>query len=183
MRLFLAIELPDAVRKALSDLASRLKNDASLTGCSWVRAQNLHVTLKFFGEVPDTRVSEICEALKPLGGKPMMLRTSRLELLPPRGPVRVIAAGLEGDLLPLEELHAEIETRCARIGFPSEGRRFRPHITLARARRALPPSIRQHLAAFATDPPAAFNVDHIVLMESRLNPDAAHYIPLARIPL
>jgi 2'-5' RNA ligase len=63
MRLFVAIELPDAVRKALGDLSSRLKDDAGLTGRSWVRAENLHLTLKFFGEVPETTLPAICESL------------------------------------------------------------------------------------------------------------------------
>jgi 2'-5' RNA ligase len=185
MRLFLAIELSDAVRRWSAERSTHLRKQRELSHCSWVRAENLHVTLKFFGEVPDTKAAEICDALKGLEHPAIELTPSEPELLPPRGPVRVIAIGLAGNLDALNELHQEIESRCKTIGFPAEARRFRPHITLARARRPLPPLVRQPLQNVMTNSrdPEGLTVTEFVLMESRLKPDAAQYVPLARFPL
>jgi 2'-5' RNA ligase len=186
MRLFLAIDLPDAVRKALGDLSARLKDDADLTGCSWVRADNLHITLKFFGEVPEATMPAICQSLNQVRlDASIRLKASRMELLPPHGPVRVIAAGLEGDRWRLEELHGQIEKRCADVGFPPEARKFRPHVTLARARRPLPPRTRHEIEQRTEGllPSQELIVSEFVLMESRLKTDAAQYIPLARFKL
>ncbi|HSZ57492.1 MAG TPA: RNA 2',3'-cyclic phosphodiesterase [Tepidisphaeraceae bacterium] len=186
MRLFLAIELPDAIRRGLADISSRLRTAPDLSGCSWVRTENLHVTLKFFGEVPEATLPAICESLNQvrLDGS-IRLKASRMELLPPHGPVRVIAAGLEGDRWRLEELHGQIEKRCADVGFPPEARKFRPHVTLARARRPLSPGVRGEIEERTAEllPLEELVVNDFVLMESRLKPDAAQYIPLARFKL
>jgi 2'-5' RNA ligase len=185
MRLFLAIELSEELRRWSAELSTQLRRQRELSDCSWVRTENLHVTLKFFGEVPDTKAAEICDALKGLDHPAFELKPSGLELLPPRGPVRVIALGLTGDLDTLNELHQELEIRCKSIGFPAEARRFRPHVTLARARRPLPPRVRKQLQNVAIDsrPLEGLTIGQIVLMESRLKPDAAQYAPLAHFPL
>jgi 2'-5' RNA ligase len=186
MRLFLAIELSGCVRDALAEVSRRLKCEADLASCSWVRTENLHVTLKFFGELPETDVPTICTALGDVVlGRSIALRPSRMELLPSRGPVRVIAAGLNGERDRLDELHGQIEAACVPLGFPPERRKFRPHVTLARARRPLPGGVRRKIEQWTKDllPEVGLEVEQFVLMESQLKPDAAHYIPLARFPI
>ena len=196
MRLFLAIELPQAVRTRLAELprhwqaiwGERLlgRSPRPYPACSWVREQNLHVTLRFLGPVGDERVSEVCTSLEKVP-KPgaLSLQPDRLELLPPRGPVRVIAVGFGGDLSELEELHGSIEAACGAIGFAPEGRKYRPHVTLARTRAPLHGSVRLALADAESDylPAPQMRVEAFVLMESRLYREAAEYIPLARFPL
>src|SRR4051812_34186986 len=109
MRMFVAIELSDAGRAHLANLSARAH--ALMPGCSWVRPENLHVTMKFLGEVPEPRVGEICTALGGVTARgPIPLRASHAEYFPPRNPVRVIAAGLTGDVERLRTVHHEIES-------------------------------------------------------------------------
>ena len=191
--MFLAIELSDQLRKQLAALSQHWQDTwgERLLGnsprpyprCSWVRPQNLHVTLKFLGEVEESRVAEVCSALAQVRLRGVLqLQADRIELLPPRGPVRVIAVGLGGDIIPLDELHKSIESECKAIGFPPEGRKYRAHVTLARARVPLHAVVRPTLVEAASShlPAVPMQVREFVLMESRLHRDAAEYIPLAR---
>lgn len=196
MRLFLAIELSEQARKQLAALSQlwqdtwgeRLlgKSPRPYPRCSWVRPQNLHVTLKFLGEVEESRVARVCLALEQVRMPGVLqLQPDRIELLPPRGPVRVIAVGLGGDIIPLKELHKSIQWECKAIGFPPEGRKYRPHVTLARARVPLHAVARPTLVEAASShlPAAPMQAREFVLMESRLHRDAAEYIPLAHFGL
>jgi 2'-5' RNA ligase len=196
MRLFTAIELPASVRNHLAGLARAWAENwnEELLGLShneyprvsWVRPENLHVTLKFLGEVPEPDVPRVCEALSDCAfSEPMRLNVDHIECLPPRGPVRVIAAGVGGDVGRLILLHREIEDACGKIGFAPESREYRPHITLARAKVPLPRHVRESLSAAGGRhvPVPAFDVREFVLMESRLRPQGAEYLPVARFPL
>lgn len=195
MRLFLAIELPDPVRLKLAGLCRQWKENwgddllglgADYPKPSWVRPENLHVTVKFLGEVADSELPKLCDALRTVPSTgPMKLWPDRIECLPPNGPVRVICAGLMGDLDRFSDLHRKIEQRCETIGFPSERRRFRPHITLARLKDWLPSYTRKALADTSAGPLPApeFNASEFVLMQSLLHQSGAQYVRLARFPL
>ena len=152
---------------------------------SWVRAENLHVTLKFLGEVPEPQVPRICDALKTVPANAMRLQPDRVECLPERGAVRVISAGVGGELERVCDLFDGIERACEPLGFAGERRKYRPHITLARLRSFLPPHTRRSLADAGSKhlPAPEFVVGEFVIMQSRLHPKGAQYIPLARFPL
>lgn len=183
MRLFTAIEIPDAVRDTLMEAARPLKG--ACPEASWVRAENLHVTLKFLGEVPESQVTDVCNSLERVS----MTGTARvavggLEFFPPRGPVRVIVLGLNGEVELIHRIFGEIDRTTAESGFPSEARPFVPHITLARARRTLQGSVRQTLPPllrWAGSPPA-FEVSSFSLIESKLGPGGPQYLRLATFP-
>jgi 2'-5' RNA ligase len=186
MRLFTAVELPQGVRDHLAALGRRLRA-AGGHGIKLVDPDSLHVTLKFLGDVADGRVAELSGALAGIvpAGAIGPLIADRAELLPPRGPVRVIAAGLGGDGGAVRRLFESIEGRCAELGFPAEKRDYRPHVTLARSRVPLPGSSREHitdvLAAGLPGPP--FTVTHFTLFRSDLKPTGPQYTALARFPL
>src|SRR5205085_1324803 len=115
MRLFTALELPDLVRDHLSGIV-RGANDkwyghhGSHSGLRWTKPQNLHVTLKFLGTIDDAVVPRLIEALGEAGrGEPMTLACVGLLLLPPRGPVRIVAATLGGDVGRLSQLYESVE--------------------------------------------------------------------------
>src|SRR5690349_8452699 len=101
MRLFIAITLSEAVRRCLSQLCAELKTKLvdEPRSLSWVKAESLHVTMKFLGEVPESAVPDLCAALSavPKCG-PLSLRACALHCLPRHRPPRVIAAGLNGQL-------------------------------------------------------------------------------------
>jgi 2'-5' RNA ligase len=191
MRLFLAIELPDDVRAHLSGWCDqgvslfnryleRRQIGARLAG---VPPANLHVTLKFLGQVDESAVPELCQALGGVdAGRAAPLRAGHAELLPPRGPVRVVAAGLDGDVGRLARLHREVEEACAACGVPPERRAFLPHITLARAREPVPRERRERLTESLEPyfPGPNFAAEGFTLFESRLGGGPPTYVPLAR---
>jgi 2'-5' RNA ligase len=184
VRLFIAVELPDPVRQHLRDVQSALRPDAPRA--SWTRPDNLHLTLKFLGEVRDQQFPSLADSLSRVSVDGNAdLYAAAVECFPERGPVRIVAAALEGTLGPLKALHAAIEQRCAFLGFEREARSYRPHVTLARARPTLPPAVRERLtgATTATWPGPTFVVPEFVLMESRLKPSGAEYLVAARFPL
>jgi 2'-5' RNA ligase len=196
MRLFTAIELPAPVRNHLAGLAREWADNwgEELLGlsnedyprASWVRPENLHVTLKFLGEVPEPDVPKVCDALSGcVSPGAMRLNADRVECLPPRGPVRVIAASVGGDVGRLALLHQEIERACDKVGFAPERREYRPHITLGRAKVPLPRHVREGLAAAGAGhfPGPEFEAREFVLMESRLRREGAEYVPAARFAL
>ena len=183
MRLFTAIELPEPVREVLMEAARPLKG--ACPGASWVRTENLHVTLKFLGEVPEPQVTDVCNSLKRVS----VTGTARVavggvEFFPPRGPVRVIVLGLNGEVELIHQIFGEIDRTTAVIGFPSEGRPFVPHITLARARRTLHGTARKTLPPLLrwAGPPPAFEVTSFSLIESKLGSGGPQYLRLASFP-
>jgi len=184
MRLFIAIELSEGVRAALVRVRDELKTKwvSEREGVSWVKAENLHITMKFLGQVQETRVKDVCDALGSLGsGGAVELAGAKILCLPPRGPVRVIAAGLEGELERLSIVQREIEERCAELGFQKEGRRFLPHVTLARVKGRLHVKARDIEAwADALFPTPRMVAREFVLMESRLKPTGAEYVSVGR---
>lgn len=183
MRLFTAIELPDSVRHVLVESARPLK--AACPQASWVRTENLHVTLKFLGEVPEAQVTSVCDALKRVSVMgAARVHVEGLELFPRRGPVRVIALGLNGEIELIHQIFHEIDRTTAEIGFPSENRPFVPHITLARARRTIHGSARKTLPELLkwNGTPPAFEVTSFSLIESKLKPGGPEYLRLATFP-
>jgi 2'-5' RNA ligase len=179
MRLFTAIELPDLVRRHLAEqIVPGLVAD-SLTS---VAPRNLHVTLKFLGEVDESAVIRLCDGLGRVRVERMdPLRAGHAELLPPRGPVRVVTVGLDGDVGRVAQLHHAIEGACAEF-VPAERRRFLPHITLARARDPMPHDWRAslHHALERHLPGPDFAAASFTLFESRLSRGPPAYVPLAR---
>jgi 2'-5' RNA ligase len=184
MRLFTAIELPEDVRSHLASLGESVKRNAGFGGrsVSFTRPENLHVTLKFLGEVPEGEVPSVCDALRavPVDG-PIHVRANGFELFPPRGPVRVITAGLDGDVGALKLLAGAIENACEPLGFPPERREYRAHVTLARARDPLPAHVREDLSSDLRKhfPGPPFQVNGFTLFESRLRPGGPEYARLA----
>ncbi|WP_428937331.1 RNA 2',3'-cyclic phosphodiesterase [Fontivita pretiosa] len=180
MRLFIAIELPPEVRQHLLRVGQSLKSQ--IGKASFTREQNLHITLKFLGEVEDRRVAKLTESLSLVrAGGTIEIFARKIECFPERGPVRIVAAGFGGDLEAIGGLHRAIEQRCQHLGFERETRAYRPHVTLARARPTLPPEARQHAEALtsALFPGPRLQVARFVLMESHLHPEGSRYVPLA----
>lgn len=179
MRLFLAIELDVHFRQHLLQLQRTfhpLIPKAPLT-----KPDNLHLTLKFLGEVPDPAIAPLCDSLQPLRAtSSISLIADQLVLFPDRGPIRIVGAGLTSPP-PLLDLVSQIETACHTHGFPRETRPFRAHITLARPRMPLPPPLRPKLddAANPAFPGPTMLIESITLMQSQLRPQGSLYTPVA----
>ena len=173
MRLFVAINLPDTLRRAVWEAGTPLR--AASYPVRWVDPAAIHLTLKFLGNVEETREPEIIEAVQGAvrGAKPFSLSLDGFGAFPtPRRP-RVLWVGCEA-APPLELLQDRVERVFADLGFPVEGR---PHLTLGRARRDVRP---RDFAALERDlQTLEFHGDLLVssldLMQSVLTPQGAHY--------
>ena len=135
MRLFVALNPPERVRGALWDAAAPLRElDLPV---NWVHPDGIHLTLKFLGEVEPGREPELRAALTRAaeGGRALPLAVCGFGVFPDARRPRVVWAGLGADPA-LELLQHRVEREFAPLGFPSEARPFRPHLTLGRAARA-----------------------------------------------
>jgi 2'-5' RNA ligase len=130
MRLFVALDIPDAVREALARLSKQLRELSS--SARWARVEDAHLTLKFIGEMPPEQAERIQSALSNARASgPIELQFAGLGFFPNAQRPRVLWAGVTaGDAL--RELAASIETQLEPLGIAREARDFSPHITLAR---------------------------------------------------
>ncbi len=188
VRAFIAIELPDDVKKGLALLRKELKRDEHRF-VKWVDPEGIHLTLKFLGDIPSRRVTEITGAMEAAarGFTPFGLEISGLGAFPRLEQVRVIWVGVGGEVDRLKDLHKRIDAELAALGFAREERPFTPHLTLARVRQNASPSERRSLgeivrASIFEDTYQA-RVETISLMRSQLTPAGAVYTGLSRVRL
>lgn len=130
MRTFVALDLDPIIRQRIQNFMEEVRGLAP--DVRWVNAESLHVTLKFIGEKPDTKVSQIVESLSSIHAEPLQLRFSGAGFFPTAKAARVFWIGIEaGDAL-IHVARATDES-LAKIGIAKESREFSPHLTLARA--------------------------------------------------
>jgi 2'-5' RNA ligase len=130
VRIFVALDVPEAVRAALTGLSDRLKKICP--SARWVRLEGVHITLKFIGEAPPDKLEQIGSALGDISGfAPIQMRFVGLGFFPSARRPRVFWAGVEA-APQLAELAAAIETKLEPLGIAAEKRAFHPHLTLAR---------------------------------------------------
>ena len=182
MRVFCAVELPAEVRQRAAEHAAGLRGRFKEVRASWPRAENLHLTLKFLGEIEESRVALLTGAAARAAGEsqPFELTVEGAGAFPPRGAPRVLWLGVEDNSGGLARLHDRLEAECAAAGFGREERPFHPHLTLARLRA---PQGARPLAQFHQEtgfPAAQFQVMELAVMLSELGPGGSHYTPLSR---
>ena len=138
IRLFVAIELPGPIRARLAGLC------AGVPGAKWVAPENMHLTLRFIGEVDDALAMDIEAALGRVAAPPFRIRLGEIGHFGSRGKVRALWAGIEA-CAGLEHLRGKVESALVRAGLEPEGRKFTPHVTLARLRDARLSRVREFL--------------------------------------
>lgn len=165
MRLFAGIPVPQPARSKVAEILHDLQTRN--WPVRWVRPDGLHLTLKFFGSTSETTLSSLVPALATAtdGIGPISLNCTGVGSFPPGQRAKVIWIGLEAPGV-LELLQDAVERACAPLGFPVEGRPFRPHITLGRVKEGekLP------VNALAAVPPSGeipFLAEHVVLFQSQ----------------
>lgn len=187
MRLFLAVELDEAVRRAAGRVAAELSRALGADGrtnVAWVRPENMHLTIRFLGEMPAGAVPPLREALDvPLATRAFELRLAGLGAFPPRGPARVIWLGVLEGHDDLAAVHREVEDRLAALGLGRDDRPFRAHLTLGRVRNRLGPRAGSILSEAAAAGIPASVAREVTLFESRLSPSGAIYTALCRTSL
>ncbi|QEM68326.1 RNA 2',3'-cyclic phosphodiesterase [Geobacter sp. FeAm09] len=176
MRLFIAIELPAEIKRQLE------KMDMRMSGCRWVPAEQIHLTLAFLGEVDGVTLKRLTGALAAIRAPGFTLRFSGTGCFPDRRRPRILWAGLEPQpkLDALVSLVREAVLACA---IPQEERPFSPHITLARLKLPAPREVEAFLMGNrALELPPA-DVREFVLFESSLTSRGAVHTPVKAFPL
>jgi 2'-5' RNA ligase len=180
MRVFIAIDLPNEIRKALSDVQRELRRVTNT--CRWVAPEAIHITLRFIGEVPEKRVDEIHDALTGFTWKPFNILVRGVGFFPGTRSPRVFWAGMEAPTM--KELTERLDTRIEQLGFEREKRAFRPHITLARAKNSrIDSALVSATAPYEDHEFGSFTVDRVFLFRSTLKPSGAVYEKLKEYPL
>jgi 2'-5' RNA ligase len=174
MRLFVALEIPSAVRENLSELLKALRAVSPQT--RWVRPENLHVTLKFIGEVPETKLAAIRTALAQVRSAQFVKLDFRgLAFFPDEKYPRVFWAGIDASPN-LKTLAADIEKTTEILGTPREQRAFSPHLTLARFEPPrLPEKLRAAIQENSGRDFGSLHAHQFHLVESKLKPSGAEY--------
>ena len=174
MRLFVALEIPSTVREHLAELVNALRAVSPQTRC--VRPENLHVTLKFIGEVPETQLASIRTALAQVrSDRAVTLDFGGLGFFPNERHPRVFWAGIEASPN-LKTLAADIEKATETLSIAREQRPFSPHLTLARFEPPrLPDQLRTAIQENAGREFGSLRTHQFHLIESKLKPSGAEY--------
>jgi 2'-5' RNA ligase len=185
IRAFLAIERPEDILQAMTRLQEKLKREIS-GRISWTKPQGQHLTLKFFGDISTEDVKNICSAVQKriVSESKLNLKVETLGVFPDARRPRVIWCGVTGDVEKLINLQKKLDDELAAIGFPSEDRPFRAHLTLGRIKDPSGFSgISEALTKYNTFAAGEFNCTELILFQSHLTPQGAIYTKLAEFAL
>jgi 2'-5' RNA ligase len=168
-RLFIAVTFPDALRQQLAAICDGLPD------VRWVPEDQLHLTLRFIGDVPLEQVEAVQSALLAVRFEAFDMALQGVGRFPGGGLPRVIWAGLLAGGA-LNRLVRDVDRAVVGLGFPPESKRFVPHVTLARLKTPPPPAalkayLRRH-QALSSEP---FRVDRFVLFSSQLHKEGPVY--------
>jgi len=194
MRLFVALDIDDAIRRGIARYVEGIREFAP--EARWVKQESLHVTLKFIGEQPDTAVKQIQDALTSVVAPQSEINFGEYGFFPTAKGARVFWIGIEAqpELAPLA---AAIDEKLMTLGIPKEEREFSPHLTLARlpGRSGSPrwrkedhptptfQGLQQQLAKLPAPQFGSMIVREFFLYESQLSPKGSTYTKLARFSL
>lgn len=179
-RVFCAVELPDEVRARLQQHVARLRAEFPDAAASWSRVENIHLTLKFFGNVAVDQIAKISAAATgtvaefeqfkiDIGGTGVFPRPSRAQ---------VLWIGISDPSGKLTELQKRFENECAKEGFEKEERAYRPHLTIARLRKPERQLVDAHLRTdFGT---ADLTLKELIVFRSELSPKGSRYTAISR---
>lgn len=174
-RIFTGLEIPPHVRESLAMLRG------GLPGARWIDAENYHVTLRFIGDVDDTVAHEVASMLGRVRRAPFELRLEQLSAFGGRKPRAVVMA--VAPTPELTELQSEHERLMQRVGLEPEGRKYTPHVTLARLRDSSSRQVADYLASRAMVGSLPFEVSRFVLFSSRASVGGGPYVVEAAYPL
>jgi 2'-5' RNA ligase len=179
-RLFTALEIPRQVGQSLAMMRG------GLPGARWIDPENYHLTLRFIGDIDDALARDIAGLLGRVRRVPFELRLDGLASFGGRKPRAVVAA--VAPVAPLIELQAEHERLLQRLGLEPEGRKYTPHVTLARLRDSSSREVADYLSVRAHYRSSSFAISRFVLLSSRSSVGGGPYVveeayPFAAIEL
>ena len=184
-RLFCAVELPAEVRKQLEEHILKLRKAVPDVAASWSRVENIHLTLKFFGNVALDRIPAISEAASRAVAEfsSFPIGVGNTGVFPKPSRAQVLWIGVSDPSGKLSALQERLENECAAEGFPKEDRAYHPHLTIARIRR--PEGARRLADAHLQMqfPTTNIALNELVMFRSELSPKGSKYTAISKHPI
>ncbi|GIV16313.1 MAG: RNA 2',3'-cyclic phosphodiesterase [Armatimonadota bacterium] len=186
MRLFFAIWLDEHTRRRVALVQETMKRALAGQRISWVKQENLHLTLRFLGEQDEQGLRRAIEAAQTVAceHQPFRFVVKGAGAFPDPRRARVLWVGVEEPVEPLYHLAYQLEKYLRQHGFPPEDKPFRSHITLARIKEPPPAQVVQRLIeSLPGEPLGSVEARSFVLMQSVLHPNGSLYTPVEEFPL
>jgi 2'-5' RNA ligase len=184
MRLFIAIEIPEDIKKLLTEIQGSIKDSGVDAG--WTRPEGIHLTLKFLGEVPEAKAAEIMAALSHATKETTGIRldVAGAGAFPNPKNARVVWIGISGETDKLTRLQSAVEEAMVALGFKREDRPFTPHLTLGRIKfiRSRDKWLKA-LDGIKDIKLSGFDTRTVSLMKSELKPSGSVYTEIGKIEL
>ncbi len=174
-RLFAALEIPKDVAQSLSLLRGGLQ------GARWIDVENYHLTLRFIGDVDQRTADDVLDAFDHVTKQEFELQLNGIDIFGSKKPRALYANITASDTL--NSLQASIDNQCRRIGILPDGRKFTPHVTLARLRHTNSYALSDYLHARSNFKSNTFKVEEFVVMSSKNSRGGRPYIVEERYPL
>jgi RNA 2',3'-cyclic 3'-phosphodiesterase len=175
-RLFVGVSLPADVRLRLAAMCS------GLPGAKWIDPENMHLTLRFIGEVGGGQAEDIDAALRRVSAPAFDLGFSGIDCFETSGKVHTLWVGIDKQPL-LLRLRDKVDSALVRAGCEAERRKFKPHVTIARIRPGGQARIGSFIQAYNSIALGPSRVEHFTLFRSHLGSEKAHYEELAEYAL
>lgn len=178
-RAFFAVDLPGNIRHKVASLIRSLKKDNPNKNISWMQPENLHITLKFLGNITQLQCEQFLPKIEAVISewKKFEIKLDKLVLFPSKHKPRVIAL-LPSQLEQLAALSYKIEEQVVQYDIPAETRSFKPHLTLARIRDKNICEIKK-----TTLSPLVFEIQRVTLFRSEISSSGSRHVPLRHILL
>ena len=187
LRIFIALELPDAVKTSLQMQLDALQQALGRGAVRWVKAENIHLTLKFLGDVSVDALDKIKTSTQlAIVEPPFTLKASQLGCFPNLKLPKVIWIGVNGQVGILQALRDRVEAEISPLGFPTESRPFSPHLTLGRVKtrdNRMLDKIQHAIQDTQREEAIEWTVKTVSIMKSTLKPSGAEYAALAHYDL
>lgn len=188
MRTFIALDFSPEIINKITEIINYFKTQTPQRALKWVAPQNLHLTIKFLGEVPENKIEQIKglinQALR--NENAFEIGVDGIGMYPNQHMPRVVWLGIEGSER-LKGIHNKLDTTLEKADIPPDKRSFNPHLTIARIRRNTDKEtvkeIGKTLSGFKVDSLGRCTINNIILYKSDLTPEGPEYTALLSSPL
>ncbi len=181
MRLFVAVDLKKPVKNLLANVQRKLSRFGS--GVRWIKLEQLHLTLKFIGEVQDNDICNVSDAVERAvtNTSPFSLEIGRAGCFPEKGRVRVIWVGIVDPSGALDRCVDSIENELEMLGIAREPRKYSPHLTVGKTRSDDSDGALRKAVESLTIAPTIQSVSSATLMSSMLASNGPTYMPVSKV--
>jgi 2'-5' RNA ligase len=187
IRSFIAVELETEIKKRMEEFIDKLR--PAKAGVKWIEAQNMHITLRFLGDIEENMIPKLSQALEEVlkDRKIFTLKFGGLNAFPNLRRPRVLVVGVREGADGLVRIHDELEEKITELGFEKDDKKFSPHLTLGRVRSSKNKDrlmeIFAELGPIVEEQGLTSKVEKVILMKSQLTPQGPTYTPLSEFKL